>query len=72
VAEVKEQTVKEWLEGLANTNTSNDSDSTRMQNLLKRIGFPNAAVVVGVVYPEGAGPPVDIHTMARMILKQGG
>jgi len=53
VAEVKEQTVKEWLEGLANTSTSNDNDSTRMQNLLKRVGFPNAVVVVGVVYPEG-------------------
>ena len=63
-------TVEEWLQGLANTNTSNENDSTRMENLLHRIGFLSARVVVGVVYTEGKGPPTDIHSMARMIIEQ--
>ena len=63
-------TVKEWLEGLAGTNASSDSDSTKMENVLRRIGFPQARVLVGIVYPEGSGQPLDIHTMAKMILKK--
>lgn len=63
-------TVKEWLHDLANTDTSNDDDSTKMQNLLRRIGFSKAVVVLGIVYPDGYGQPVDIHTMARGIIKE--
>lgn len=64
-------TIKEWLEGLAQKNTSTDEDSSAMQALLRhRLGFPQAVVVVGIVYPEGSGHPIDIHSISRMILKQ--
>ena len=62
--------VKEWLEGLAGTNTSSEKDSSMMQSLLRRIGFSSAVVTVGIVYPEGHGQPLDIHTMAKMMLKK--
>jgi len=65
-------TAREWLQGLADTNTSSDKDSAMMENCLKRIGFPTARVVVGIVYPEGQGQPIDIHTMARMLLGGAG
>lgn len=66
-------TVKEWLEHLANTNQSSDEDSTKMQNLLHKVGFPLARVVLGIVYIEGKGtveaPPTSIHSIAQMLVK---
>jgi len=66
-------TVKEWLEHLANSDASEDKDSRMMQNLLRKIGFPNAVVVLGIVYVEGKGtieaPPMSIHSMAKIVLK---
>jgi len=66
-------TVKEWLEGVSNTNQSSDKDSVMMENLLHRAGFPLARVVVGIVYLEGKGtldaPPTSIHSMAKMLLQ---
>jgi hypothetical protein len=61
-------TVKEWLEDVAKTNQSSESDSRKMQNLLHRVGFNKAVVVYGIVYPEGKGRPVSIHSMAKEIL----
>lgn len=61
-------TVKEWLEDVAKTNKSSEADSRKMQNLLHKVGFNNAVVVYGVVYPEGKGRPVSIHAMAKEIL----
>lgn len=69
--ETEQKTIKEWLADLTNTNTSSEQDSLKMQNLLRRVGFPKAAVVVGVVYPEGRGRPVSIHAMAGVLLKAG-
>jgi len=66
----QKQTIAEWLEGLANSNQSTERDSTIMEGVLRtRLGFPKARVVIGVVYLEGYGPPIDIHSLARMILK---
>lgn len=62
-------TIKEWLQEVANTNTSSEQDSIRMENLLRKMGFPEARVVIGIVYPEGHGQPLDIHSMARTLLK---
>ena len=66
-------TVKEWLGSVANTNESSDKDSAMMENLLHRVGFPSARVVVGIVYQKGQGtidaPPTDIHSTAKMLLK---
>ena len=67
------QTVKEWLEELASSTSSSDTDSAKMQNLLHRCGFPMAVVTCGIVYLEGKGtreaPPTSLPSIARMILK---
>ena len=62
-------TVKEWLESVAGTNQSTDHDASMMQNLLRRVGFPKAVCTLGIVYPEGQGMPMDIHSMAKTLLK---
>lgn len=66
----REMTVKEWLEHLSTTNTSNDYDEKMMQTLTRKCGFPESIVTCGIVYLEGRGEPLDIHTMAREILKR--
>ena len=75
MVETKQQTLKEWLQDVANTDTSSERDSRMMENLLHRVGFPSARVVVGIVYLEGKGtmeaPPTSIHSIARMLLKGG-
>ena len=65
-------TVKEWLQGLSLTNISNDKDSRMMENMLHRVGFPLARVVVGIVYLTGYGQPTDIHSMAKKLIEAGG
>lgn len=68
----KTKTVRDWLEELANTDTSSEQDSAKLQHLLHKLGFPDAVVVMGIVYLEGHGtidaPPASIHSVARMIL----
>ena len=67
------RTVKEWLEEMAGSTVSVEQDSTKMQNLLHRAGFPHAVVVCGIVYLEGKGtidaPPTSIHSVAQMLVK---
>ena len=67
------QTVKQWLEELANSDTSTDSDSTKMANLLHRVGFSQAVVTCGIVYLEGKGtmdaPPTSLHSIAKILLQ---
>jgi hypothetical protein len=70
--EKKEQTVKDWLERMTKTNKSTDLDSVKMQNLLRRCGFPLAVVTCGIVYVDGVGRPLSLHAMAEMILKTVG
>ncbi len=62
-------TVKEWLESVAGTNQSTDKDASMMQNLLRRVGFPKAVCTLGIVYLQGYGMPVDIHSTAKTLLK---
>ena len=73
-AQETRQTVRQWLDSLANSNTSTDSDSIKMTNLLHRVGFPQAVVVLGIVYLEGKGtidaPPTSIHAIAKMIVSK--
>ncbi len=68
--EVKNMTVKEWLQDLTSRNTSTEYDDKMMQTLTRRCGFPNSVVTCGIVYLEGVGQPVDIHTTAREILRR--
>ena len=68
------QTVKEWLTGLARSNSSSDSDSRKLSNLLRNtLDYKNVVVVAGIVYLDGQGtienPPQSIHAIARMICK---
>ena len=64
-------TVKEWLQDLATRDTSSGLDSRMMQNLLHKVGFSLAKVVVGIVYLKGQGtidaPPTSIHSIAKML-----
>lgn len=65
----EKKTILSWLKEIASKDVSTEEDSASMQNFLRMSGmYPNAVVVVGVVYPEGSGPPTDIHTMARTIV----
>ncbi len=66
----RNMTVKEWLGQLANTNTSTEYDDGMMQTLTRKCGFPNSIVTCGIVYLEGKGETIDIHTTAREILKR--
>lgn len=67
-------TVGEWLEGLAETSKSEDQDSNMMENLLHKVGFPEARVVVGIAYLEGKdtmeAPPMSIHQVAKMLVSK--
>ena len=60
----------DWLEDLANSTQSTEDDSSIMQGMLRQMRFPKAVVVCGVVYVNGRGRPVSIHSMAKMILDQ--
>jgi len=61
-------TIREWLQKMADANTSNQVDDAQMQGLLRKINFPKAIVTCGLVYLEGSGEPGDIHTVAKTIL----
>lgn len=65
--------IKEWLQGLADSTQSTEEDSAKMCNLLRRVGFPSAVVVIGIVYLKGKGtlefPPTSIQSVAKMLLK---
>ncbi len=66
---ITQETVTEWLERLSTSNTSSEQDSAGMQGLLRKMGFAQAVVVLGVVYPDGSGhPPLSIQAMAKLIL----
>ena len=65
------RTIRQWLEDVAGSNTSTEEDSERMQNLLHRVGFSRAAVVLGIVYLEGKGKPDSIQATAKALLKLG-
>ena len=64
----KNMTVKEWLRDLTNRNASTEYDDKYMQTLTRKYGFPNSVVTCGIVYLEGKGEPMSIHTIAREIL----
>jgi len=62
-------TIKEWIENLSSSVCSTELDSEKMQNLLRRLDFPKAIVLSGVVYVDGHGRPESIHSVARMLKK---
>ena len=68
----RDMTIKEWLQELANTDTSTEYDARMMQNLTRKCGFPKCIVTCGIVYLEGKGtidaPPMSIHALAKTIL----
>lgn len=70
----KGETAGQVLERLSTSSTSSEMDSKIMQAVLRQTGlYPNAVVVMGVVYLDGHGtmqnPPQSIHSVAKMILK---
>jgi hypothetical protein len=70
----KGETAGQVLERLSTSSTSSETDSKIMQAVLRQTGlYPNAVVVMGVVYLDGHGtmqnPPQSIHSVAKVILK---
>ena len=61
--------IGEWLGGLAKSSESTEEDGVMMQRFLRAVGFSKAIVIYGVVYPDGHGRPVSIHSMASIILE---
>jgi hypothetical protein len=70
-------TIGEWLNRLALSDSSTEEDARSMQHLLRNgirisavetVVLPRAKVVLGVVYPEGYGPPVSIQWMAKRLM----
>jgi len=66
----KGKTVKQFLTDLASTNQSDEADDHYMQLLLKCCGESKAVVTCGMVYLDGKGQPIDIHTISRELLKR--
>ena len=68
------ETIGEWLENLVTEDTTYERDWVRMQNLLRRVGYPSAVCIFGIVYLEGHGtincPPVGIHSIARILVEK--
>ena len=67
---IAEKTIGQWLKEMATSNTSTEHDDKLMQNLTRRCGFPKSIVTCGIVYLEGYGDPMAIHTLANEILKR--
>ena len=74
MVENSSQIIVQWLEGLAASESSTELDATRLANLLRRVGFPRAVVVLGIVYLEGRGtievPPTSIQAIAKMLVNK--
>ena len=62
------ETVEDILKRLAKSDTSSGEDSIIVQKVMRLLGFPRAVVVYGVVYPEGVGRPMSIHSAAKVLL----
>jgi hypothetical protein len=65
-----ERTIKDWLVELGKSSQSTDEDSETMQNVLRGIGFPKAVVTCGIVYFDGAGDNADIHSVAKILVRE--
>tara|TARA_R110002012_G_C11348284_1_gene579235 strand:- start:240 stop:458 length:219 start_codon:yes stop_codon:yes gene_type:complete len=63
--------ISEWLEKLADSDTSTEEDWGSMQTYLRMstMNMPKAVVTYGVVYPEGYGMPLSINKMAEVIME---
>ncbi len=65
-------TIKQWLQELASSNTSDEHDANKLQNLLHKLNFPQAVITCGVAYLEGRGtidfPPMSIQSLAKMLI----
>lgn len=70
------ETVGTWLGRVLANDASTEQDSARMQNLLRRVGFSRAVVVLGVVYVEGRGtadfPPMSLRDIAKVLIQRAG
>ena len=62
-------TIKEWLDNLVTSDSTTMEDSANFQALLRNMtDFKRAVVVYGVVYLEGQGRPLSIHSVAKELL----
>lgn len=66
---MKNETIKEILIRLSQSNISSEQDSKLMQYLLRNLEYKKAVVVSGIVYLEGYGNPINIHSVSKKLLK---
>jgi hypothetical protein len=68
-------TILEWIKGIAESTSTTEQDGSRMQNLLRTVGFPNAKVALGIVYLDGKGtmanPPRSLQAIAKSLATSG-
>jgi len=58
----------DWLKDLSEKTVSTEEDSLNMKNLLRLTSYPKVEVVAGIVYLEGRGSPISIHTLAKKLV----
>ena len=62
-------TIGEWLDQIADSDSTTEEDGHLMQTYLRRSGrYPRAQVACGIVYPYGHGRPTSIQAMAKLLL----
>jgi hypothetical protein len=73
VGEVKrsnmETDLMEWLNRLAMSNVSDETDDKIMQRFLRRTIYPKAVVTCGMVYTTGYGAAESIHDWSNVLHK---
>ena len=61
-------THEEALKELANKNTVSEDEENLIKYWCLQLGFNNAVVTCGLVYPEGKGLSVSCNSFAKQIL----
>ena len=63
-------TFKEEIERISNTNESTVTDEQIIKYLAHELGFNNAVVTCGLIYPYGQGRCFSINEFAKTFLTQ--
>lgn len=61
------ETYGEALSRIANANSCSNEDEAIVENALRKLGFADARVVLGCVYPFGQGRPMSVQQAAKDI-----
>jgi len=67
---LKEKTHKEYLTELAESDTCSEDQEKIILYWAYQLGFNNAVVTCGIIYPEGIGHAFSCNQFAKSVLKQ--